>query len=166
MREKVIIICAGEGGHFAQALRLIDNINANLFGKEVKLIFITDENNLNAEQLDRRGVYMHYVVGSPRKKSGAILINSLLYAFRVVTTVVALCVKYRPFILSLGPGVAIGPSLIVKFFGGRVVHIETWSRFYSRSGTGKIMSIVADKFYIQNIELSKIYKNSIFSGRL
>lgn len=165
-RDKLMIICAGEGGHFAQALRLIDNLNEVADVNRIHIVIITDEENSNIEQLKKKNVHMYYVIGSPKAKTGGILFNSIRHIYRVMTTVVPLCARYRPFILSLGPGVVIVPALIVKIFGGVVVHIETWSRFYSCSATGKLMSVIADEFYVQNIELTKIYKSAIYCGRL
>ena len=68
--------------------------------------------------------------------------------------------------VSTGPGIAILPAILTRSFGGKVVHIETWSRFYSKSMTGKVMYFLANKFYVQNQSLLKLYKQAIYSGKL
>jgi len=46
------------------------------------------------------------------------------------------------------------------------VHVETWSRFETRSWTGRVMYRIADRFYVQNREQKRHYPHSIFGGLL
>ncbi|MDD2698435.1 MAG: hypothetical protein PHF17_06500 [Arcobacteraceae bacterium] len=62
-------------------------------------------------------------------------------------------------VVSTGPGIV---SLFFKIFGKKIVFVETWSRFETKSMTGKI----ADKFYIQNKSLQKHYPKAIYGGLL
>ena len=69
-------------------------------------------------------------------------------------------------LLSTGPGIAIIPSLFFRVFSVPIVFIETWSRFETKSFTGKVMYMVADKFYVQTREQLKYYPKAIYSGML
>jgi hypothetical protein len=78
-----------------------------------------------------------------------------------------LMMKYNPKgFISTGPGVALLSGLLFKIFRKKIVYIETWSRFYSKSMTGKYMYLLAGRFYVQNIELLQLYPNAIYSGLL
>ena len=69
-------------------------------------------------------------------------------------------------VVSTGPGIAIVVSLFFKIFLVKIIFIETWSRFNTKSLTGTIMYKISNKFYIQNKSLQSIYPNSIYSGLL
>ena len=70
-------------------------------------------------------------------------------------------------IISTGPGIIIPISLYFKFKKNiQIVFLETWSRFETKSFTGRFMYKIADKFYIQNKSLKKLYPNSIYGGLL
>jgi len=69
-------------------------------------------------------------------------------------------------LVSTGPGMVVLPAIIFKLLGKKVIFLESWSRFYTPSLTGKIMYRIADTFYIQNETLQSTYPKAIFSGRL
>jgi len=80
---------------------------------------------------------------------------------------ILLILKYQPKgIISTGPGSVLFPAIICKLFRIKIIYIETSSRFYTKSLTGKIMYFFADKFYVQNAELLDLYPNSVYSGLL
>jgi beta-1,4-N-acetylglucosaminyltransferase len=158
MKKNAIIFLAGEGGHFEQARRLYHSL---LLSEKNELIVFTDVLNKNIDEKLK-----HEVLGSLRDKDGFSPIGAFSYFVKACKMTISYCRKYRVSIISTGPGISIIPSIIVKILGGKVIHIETWSRFYSKSGAGKIMYLISDKFYIQNKELSLVYPKGIYAGRL
>ncbi len=78
-----------------------------------------------------------------------------------------LVLKYNiKIIITTGPGMAIPAALVAKLLRVEIIHIETWSRFSTYSLSGRIMYHLADKFYVQNESLLKLYPEAIYSGRL
>lgn len=153
-----IILVAGEGGHFEQMRRFQSRFMENYTGQ---LYFLTD---FKKKSIPENIAYSE--LGVLRGKGGLGLLSVLRYMIRTLKVLIPILIKGKVRIISTGPGIALFPALIVKVCGGKVVHIETWSRFYSRSSTGNFMYFLADRFYVQNMELLEIYPKAIFSGRL
>ena len=55
---------------------------------------------------------------------------------------------------------------IAKFFGSKIIYIETLAKTKNLSITGKNMYKIADKFYVQWKELEEKYDKAIYIGRL
>lgn len=158
VKKNAIILLAGEGGHFEQAKRLFYYLG--LDNKSEVFVYTDYLNKEIHESLKYESL------GALRDKNGLSLVGAFSYFLKSFRTTLSYCFKYKVSVISTGPGISIIPSLVVKLFGGRVIHIETWSRFYSSSATGKIMYLIADKFYIQNKELLAVYPKGIYAGRL
>ncbi|MEL4415887.1 PssD/Cps14F family polysaccharide biosynthesis glycosyltransferase [Shewanella algae] len=157
-----VLIVAGEGGHFAQAKRFVnlECTNSNLVEytvisdsssyidnvkviKEIKLSkFTKNRNFFNLIVFFVLSIYVFF--------------HSLFYVINCEARV----------IVSFGPIISIPYLFWGKLLGKKVVHIETWSRFYTKSMTGKIAYHLADKFVIQNEELKALYPLAIYGGRL
>lgn len=109
----------------------------------------------------------HYKTEEFRNKYSNIKIFTRLAPIIILINTFRLLRKHKfKVIISTGPGIAISAGIAAKLFRVKIIHIETWSRFYSKSFTGRIMYKLADKFYVQNEELLKIYPKAIYSGRL
>jgi beta-1,4-N-acetylglucosaminyltransferase len=158
VHKKIVLLVAGEGGHYEQAKRLYFSMREEMSGD---VVVLTDTLNKKISP-----DILHRELGDLRGKDGFNLygfIRHLKNIYRIVKPTIR---NNDVSLLSTGPGIAIFPALLVKLTGGKVIHIETWSRFYSKSGAGRIMYLIADKFYIQNKELSLVYPKSIYAGRL
>lgn len=69
-------------------------------------------------------------------------------------------------IISTGPGFCVVLCLIGRLFFKKTVHIETYCRFDTQSLTGKLNYLICNRFYIQNKEQFKFYKNAKYCGLL
>lgn len=69
-------------------------------------------------------------------------------------------------IISAGPGIAVPVSILGKLFRKKVVYIESWSRVYKGSMSGKILYRFADLFFIQWPDLKAVYPKAVYAGRL
>jgi beta-1,4-N-acetylglucosaminyltransferase len=157
--NNIVVFVAGEGGHFKQFERIYNLLNSEL--KDVDLLLVTDNikliNGLNIDVID---------VGNLRPKSG-FRISTVYNHFKKCFIFYKKIKLYDQItLISTGPGIALTTASIVSLLGGKIIHIETWSRFYSRSMTGRFMYYIADVFYIQNKSLDTVYPKSIYSGRL
>jgi len=157
-KQNLVIFIAGEGGHYEQAKRLLDLLELK---NKTNIVFLTDlPNECKMDNI------FHEHLGVIRSKQGFSPFGALCYFRKAVVTTLHYCLNYNVSIISTGPGISILPTLISKLFGAKIIHVETWSRFYSRSLTGKLMYIFSNKFYVQNKSLLSLYPKAIYSGRL
>ncbi|WP_083758951.1 PssD/Cps14F family polysaccharide biosynthesis glycosyltransferase [Shewanella sediminis] len=160
MHEKVILVIYGRGGHKEQMRRLLNELRKS--SPNLKFVSIADVD-------DKFGSQCHLKCPEPRDKfnlwsapfkliySGAV---SLIQSVRLVA-------KYRiTGIVSTGPGMAVFPSILFRLLGKQVVYIESWSRFYSASLTGRFMYCISNIFYVQNKTMKSIFPNAKYTGRL
>ncbi|MDV5172113.1 PssD/Cps14F family polysaccharide biosynthesis glycosyltransferase [Photobacterium rosenbergii] len=160
--SKVFIFVAGEGGHFSQFTRFYEKVQEDLV--DCKIYLLTDHLHPNNNKaLDGLNVVE---LGAIRAKSGFRFSDMFNHLYRAVSFYIKLRNFKEISMVSTGPGIAILPAILTRLLGGKVVHIETWSRFYSKSMTGKVMYFLANKFYVQNQSLLKLYKKAIYSGKL
>ena len=160
--NSAIIFVYGEGGHKAQMKRLLHLIRQEN-NENIKYIGIC-ENNSTLEMLDENYSFLPL-----RNKYSNLrtLITAPLALFNYLKILFMLHKKYDvKAVVSTGPGIAIIVSLFFKIFGKKIIFVETWSRFETKSITGKIMYKIADKFYIQNKSLQKHYPKAIYGGLL
>jgi UDP-N-acetylglucosamine:LPS N-acetylglucosamine transferase len=75
--------------------------------------------------------------------------------------------RLRPHaIVSAGPGPAVPSSLLAKLMGIKVIYIETGSRVFALSSSGRILYRFADLFFVQWPELQEPYPKALYAGRL
>ena len=159
-KEKIIISAFGGGGHEAQMNRLMLNIGPKLNEKVVILSDVEKKYPWSEKTFilnEVRSKYRRDYFSAVKRVIGNlklfITINNTFDIRSMITT---------------GPGIGFILAVYLKFFkpSCTIIHVETWSRFYSKSLTGKLMYKLADKFYVQNKELLLLYPNAIYSGRL
>ncbi|MDA5565373.1 hypothetical protein PJK54_17060 [Cobetia sp. MMG027] len=150
-------IVAGEGGHFAQAKRLI--ALADQTSKD-RIVHISDNENCKLSNI--------CVTLKPlRCKDSNYCFTDLSNFIKNIIVIYKSFGSYNNVrVVSLGPGIAIPVALIGKIKGAKIIHIETWSRITSKSITGRIMYFLSDKFIVQHKSLVKIYPKSIYGGLL
>lgn len=157
--NKAILFSFGIGGHNAQANRLAKILLDDLY--DFDIVTISDlktkpewsERHYICSEL--RGKYSHFQLFT---NNGPINIIKTLRRIKKENNI--------KFIISTGPGISVVASVFLKLYGVKIIHIESWSRFSTKSLTGRFMYYLADKFYVQNKTLQKIYPKAIYSGVL
>lgn len=159
--SRVVAICYGKGGHKEQAYRVVSKLNKSIGSNSIEGITLI---SISDDELEPDWSEQHTVMAELRDKHTGRL-NNLFKYFAILRDLRG---KYKPdVIISTGPGLSIVTSLYFKVFcRTKVVHIETWSRFYTKSFTGRFMYLISNRFYVQNLELLDKYPNSKYSGRL
>ena len=157
--EPKVLLVYGKGGHEAQMIRLATGLSAV---SPQNFIALTDSTERHTWCDD------YFRVNEVRDKHHRQLFAPVMNAFRIIKLLANIRMQHKvKAVISTGPGVSFIAALFFKLFGGaRIIHVETWSRFYSRSLTGRMMYRLADVFYIQNRELVSLYPKAVFSGRL
>lgn len=162
-KNKCIVLIHGSGGHNEQMRRLYSGLNKFNDLKDFKFISICDQD------IKYPITETTYFIPTVTDKYSHIktLLNAFNACFFAIKLVFYIHKKYDcQFILTTGPGISVIVSFIFKILGKKIIHVETWSRFYTKSITGRFMYPLADFFFVQNKELLKIYKKGIYKGRL
>ncbi len=155
MKSKTVFLIYGEGGHQAQMRRLVKLIGQS----DINFVHIVDSDiNTNDK------IYKTFPIR--KKKNNKIIFSLFSMLYNLIFAFYLFC-KYRPkVVLSTGPAICFPFFVVSKLFRSKSVFLETWSRFYSKSFTAKIVYPIADHFYYQNINLSSFYPKGEYSGRL
>ncbi len=165
-KNRVMFVC-NDGGHFSQMMVL-----KSLFS-DYKSIFLTD--NIRAEKLLNEEAPNCEVVIiranrkqlnlTKRKKTNRFMY--LHYYFALIVGCVKALFKYKPkVIISTGSNLAVITFFLGKLFGSKLIFIETRAKVKSKTLTGKIISPICDRIYVQWPEMLEVYPQSIYCGVL
>jgi beta-1,4-N-acetylglucosaminyltransferase len=154
-----ILVVLGDGGHSAEMLRLLELLGpAHEYSYMMSMDDVISEGRIPWEGATYRvpepfGKYTTHrnPVRVPRP-----ILSQLIVLLRVRPKV----------ILSTGAHIAVPISVFGKLMGVKIIHIETGSRVYTMSSTGKLMYRIADLFFVQWEPLQRDYSKAIYAGRL
>lgn len=151
MDSKKICFAASSGGHFEQIMMLkplMEKYSGFILTEKTK--YKTGQNIENT-----------YCIMQINRKEKLFLIKLLLNF--ILSFVIY--VKEKPdVIISTGVLAMIPMCLIMKFFGKRLIYIESFAKVTSPTKTGKLLYKYADQFYVQWETMKKIYPNAIYLG--
>jgi UDP-N-acetylglucosamine:LPS N-acetylglucosamine transferase len=155
-----LLIVLGSGGHTKEMIRLVDLLGQ---GFEYSYLVSVDD-PLSVQKIRVPGAVYHVI--RPRWKDTPlpmVIIRTLLSAAQALVALV----RARPrAIISTGPGPAVPASMLAKLLGIKVIFIETGSRVYALSSSGRILYRFADLFLVQWPELLPLCPKAIYAGRL
>jgi len=162
-----ILIVYGHGGHAEQMTRLLKSIDGMHNRDFVAIV----EKGAKLKDGSLLVLNTHSVIPIRPKNSDEsklkLLWQFILSFFSSFLITSKLLLKSNvKLMISTGPGIAIPIALVCRLFNCRVIHLETWCRFYSKSFTGKFMYYLATDFWIQNKELASLYPKATYVGRL
>ena len=152
---KKVIFAASSGGHLTELLKVQE-----LF-KEYDYLLVTEMTDVTRDLKDKYNI--KYVDYGPNK-------NKIVYwwtIFKNLAKAIGIVAKFRPdTVVSTGAQVGGFFCYIGKFFGAKVVYIETMAKIKELSGTGHNVYKIADKFYVQWKNLAEKYDKAEYIGRL
>jgi len=153
-------VVLGSGGHTAQMLRLVD-----LLGNRFEYIYLVGKgDNLSAEKISQKG---EVCIVHRARDHGDNVIVTFFKVIRLFWESLMVIRRTKPkVILSAGPGMAVPMSMLGKMLGKKVIFVESWSRVYKGSTSGKIIYRFADLFFVQWPEMKSVYSKGIYAGRV
>jgi beta-1,4-N-acetylglucosaminyltransferase len=159
MKKKPIKVLAilGDGGHSTEMFNLIE-----LLGPDYQYSYLMSVyDKISEVRIRYRGPV--YKVEPPTVKEK----TSIKMFIKSTAQELVVLLRDRPtVILSVGAGIVIPISTFGRLLGVKVIHIETGSRIYKMSSSGKVMYRLAHLFFVQWEPLKKDYPKAIFAGRL
>jgi len=146
----MICIISSAGGHLAEAIKACSAIKH--YPKFYVTFFVPHiPDSLSGEE--------HYFIEDPHLSPLKYLVNFFQS--------LKLYVRKRPkVIITTGAGIAVPMCLIGKFFGSKIVFIESGARVIYPSRTAKVLYRIADLSIVQWRPLSNYLPKAIYGGPL
>lgn len=173
------LIVIGSGGHTHEMVRLVKNLNPELYNPRSYVMADTDLSSENKiieleQSFVKNSVGKYQILKIPRSRSvNQSLITSVVTTCHSILYSIPLILKMMPdLILCNGPGTCIPVCLIAflvntfVFSNIKIVFVESFCRVKSLSLSGKILLYLADVIIVQWPDLLKKYPNAVFLGRL
>ena len=152
---KKVIFAASSGGHLTEILKLQE-----LF-PEYDYLLCTEKTDVTKELEGKYNI--KYIKYGPCK-------NKIKYVWTIIqnlASTIKIVKKFKPdTIVSTGAQIGGFFCYVGKFFGAKVIYIETMAKIKELSGTGKNVYKIADKFYVQWKGLAEKYDKAEYIGRL
>jgi beta-1,4-N-acetylglucosaminyltransferase len=154
-----ILVVLGDGGHSTEMLRLL-----KVLGPGYEYSYMMTRDDLISEgKIMWEGPVYRVPLPLGKHSSG----RNPIRVIRSVLKQLVVLLRARPrAILSTGANVAVPISVWGRMIGVKIIHIETGSRVYTMSSTGKLMYRIAHLFFVQWEPLQKDYPKAIYAGRL
>ena len=148
-RMKICVICSA-GGHLSEILVL-----KKIFDMYPHF-FVTFRREDIETRLTKKNTYL---IIDPKRNPFKLLLN-ILQSFRIF-------LKERPnLILSTGAGVVIPSCYIAKFFGSKIIFVESLAAIFRPSFSGRFIYPIANLFIVQWKRLLKFYTHAVYGGTL
>ena len=154
MSQKVkICFAASSGGHFEQILMLKPLM------EKYENFLMTERTAYEAEVKNEKIYYLYQV---NRKE--------LTFPFKMIANsfkTLLIYIKEKPdIVITTGVLAMIPICLLAKFFGKKLIYIESFAKVTTPTETGKLMYKYADQFYVQWPQMKKFYPNALYLGSI
>lgn len=155
MTKKKVMFISSTGGHLEELLQL-----QSMF-KNYDYCLITEKTNSNLYLKDKYKNKVSFLLYGTK-------FHKLIYPFKLLFNCfisLYLYLKYTPdYIITTGTHTAGPMCCLGKIFGSRIIYIETFANIVSKTSTGKIIYLFADKFIVQWESMKKLYPEAEVGG--
>ena len=152
---KKILFISSTGGHLSEMMQL-----KSMF-KNYDYHIITEKTKTNILLKKKYKRKISYLVYGTKD-------HMLVYPFKLIYNCfksLFLYLKIKPdYIITTGAHTAGPMCLIGKFFGSRIVYIETFANISTKTITGRLLYPVSDLFIVQWEDMKELYPNSVVGG--
>lgn len=154
MKKKVLFI-SSTGGHLNELLQL-----EPLFAKYDYHI-ITEKDKSNSSLKEKYAERIDYLVYGTKRQLFIYIFKFIFNFFKSLF----LFIKIRPkYIITTGTHTCVPMCYIGKFFGSKIIFIETFANRTTKTITGKLIYPIADLFIVQWDEMLKLYPKAKLGG--
>lgn len=150
-KNKKICFAASSGGHFEQIAMLEPLMN------KYDSFVVTEKTEYKAMIKGQKMYYLHQV----NRKEKSMIFWLLINSFKSLKLLV---MENPDVIITTGVLAMIPLCLLGKFFGKKLIYIESFAKITSPTETGKFIYKFADQFYIQWESMKEFYPNAIYLG--
>jgi UDP-N-acetylglucosamine:LPS N-acetylglucosamine transferase len=162
-KNKICLIC-GPGGHLDEMLCLLDAFK----GSNFFFITVAATTSIDLTKIARTYYFRNRFPYGERISRIKILIFTLIYLILISLIQFRILLKERPsIIVTTGGDETIPACYIGKILGAKIICVESITRIYHPSGTGKILYPISDLFLVQWESLLKKYgKKAQYFGKV
>jgi len=170
MRNKqVVMFAASQGGHFKELMGLKE-----LFG-QYESVLVTDNISIkNQPELtdDFNAVELSFAKATNRSKNAGTTSQSsrwkgLISYIKMFIECFRIYRKHKPaVVISTGSYIAVPLFVMAKIYRAKSIFIESNAMVHSKTATGKLVTKLADKIYVQWPEMLDVYKSAEYYGVL
>lgn len=158
------LIVIGSGGHTAEMLRLMNNMNKMKFMPRFYLIADTDTTSRNRVENEESGLNWSIATIPRSRHVNQSYLTSIFSTINAILMTVPMVISFKPdLVLCNGPGTCV-PVCLVAFMmrlfhyaDTSIIFVESICRVKSLSLTGKLMYLIADLIIVQWPELKLKY---------
>lgn len=158
MKKKKVLFIASTGGHLNELMQLKEMFN----DYDYRIITEKTKSNLPLkEKYPKRINFLVYGTYTTRWKK-------LTYPFKLIYNCfksLLLYIKIRPkYIVTTGTHTAVPMCYLGKFFGAKIIFIETFANSKTKTKSGKLIYPIADLFIVQWESMLDLYPKAIYKG--
>lgn len=149
--KKKICFASSSGGHFEQLAMLKPLM------EEYDSFVVTEETEYKNAIEGQKMYYIHQV----NRKEKSVFFWMIVNSFKSLKVIIT---EKPDIVITTGVLAVIPLCLLAKLFGKKLVYIESFSKVFSPTRTGKFLYKYADQFYIQWESMKEFYPNAIYLG--
>jgi UDP-N-acetylglucosamine:LPS N-acetylglucosamine transferase len=142
------------GGHFMELQQLFP------IGEGYNFYVITEKNIASIDIVKK---YKYYLLIQQERRNWK-------FIFQFVTNLLKslwLVIKEHPtHVITTGAGAVFPTCLFAKICRSKIIYIESFAKINSKSMTGKLIYLFADRFYVQWEELLFLYPKAYYNGQI
>lgn len=150
---KKIAFIASSGGHLEEISRL------KKVAEMYESFLVTEKSGLMSNDLCDKTIYVRQI-----NRKQITFIPKFIELF--IKTFIILVREKPDVIVTTGALVAYPFCILGKFFGKKIVYIESFARVHNASLTGKLVYKFADLFIVQWEDMMKVYDKAVLGGGL
>ena len=161
--KKICLIC-GPGGHLDEMLSLIDVFK----GTDFFFMTVDATTSINLGVIARTYYFRNRFPYGDKITQIKVLFFTFFYLILISVAQFRILLKERPsIIVTTGGDETIPACYIGKILGAKIICVESITRIYYPSGTGRILYPISDLFLVQWESLLKKYgKRARYFGRI
>lgn len=154
-KNKKVLFIASTGGHLSELLQLnqmFQNYNYHL---------ITEKTDSTKDLKNKHYKRIDYLIFGTKDHKFSYIFK---FSWNCIKSLF-LYLKIRPeYLITTGTHTAVPMCYIGKFFGTKIIFIETFANSKTRTMSGGIVYPIADLFIVQWETMLKIYPKSVYGG--
>jgi beta-1,4-N-acetylglucosaminyltransferase len=161
MKKKLLIVLGG-GGHTAQMQQLVELLDDNYNYDYV----VTKNDVLGIKKADALQGSTVHIIDKGREIGQNIIVGAIKQILTIPMAIKIIKNSKADAIVTCGPGIGLAFVIAAKLLHKKSIWIESRSRVFNKSTSGKLAYPLADLFMVQWPEMKSIYPRSKFAGRL
>lgn len=147
-RYKICLI-SSSGGHYEQ-LKMLAPLSKNY-----DIFWVTEDVDYSLKA--------DYFLIQTGLKDKFFLLKMIINFFK---TLKIWLIEKPDYVITTGTMIVLPMAMLAKIFRKKLIYIETFSRVYDGTRTGKLMYRFADLFIIQWESLKEIYPKAVYGGSI